>query len=235
MTLPDANPHPASPYPQGPATPPYAIGFVPRSRSASGRRAEDPPAGGPHRPEPARSREPAPPSARTPLLLRATVGIALLAAVGASVVRARSGPEPDDALRAAAPTPVAAQNVAASRPASRSADRSAVAGAAASGCRVGYTVASREPGRITAVLTVVNTGRTTVDGWTLRWTYPPGSQLTDGWNATVLGDGGQVEASDAGLNRVIRPGGSTTIGFNLMVHGPEPVPKRFTLNGVVCR
>jgi curli biogenesis system outer membrane secretion channel CsgG len=106
--------------------------------------------------------------------------------------------------------------------------------ASARACRVVVAVTSRASDRYTAVLTVVNTGASAVHGWTLRWRTPPGEQLTNGWNATVTSDGRGARASDAGLNRDLPPGGSTTIGFVAMPGSAVP-PTDFALNGVSCR
>jgi endoglucanase len=120
-------------------------------------------------------------------------------------------------------------------PAKAAPAKAAPAKSAGVSCRVSYAVTSRAPGRMTAVLTLVNVGRTTIDGWTLRWSYPAGTQVTNGWNATVLTDARGVQAMDAGLNRQLPAGGTTTIGFDVMTNGTDPAPSAFTLNGVVCR
>lgn len=222
-----ATPHPAAAIPPYPGARPSRPEPAPEPRQRLARPAADDGETRPVRRPPARP--PVRKASRTPLLLRATLVTAVLAAAGASVLRAQTGPpDPSVALggnaaqaAATAPAPVAE-------------------GAPARGCRVKHSVTSRSGGRFTSVLTVVNTGAATVKGWTLRWDYPDqvpdsGLEVGQGWNATVAMEAPGVKATNTDLNRVIAPGGTTTIGFVGTTDGTVPVPADFTLNGVSCR
>jgi cellulase/cellobiase CelA1 len=101
------------------------------------------------------------------------------------------------------------------------------------GCRVGYTANSWSNG-FTATVTVTNTGRTAVNGWTLQWTWPGNQQVTNGWNATVTQSGTQVSARNAAWNATIPPNASTSFGFQVSYSGTNSPPTAFTLNGAAC-
>jgi hypothetical protein len=180
----------------------------------------------------ARGPAPGAPLSRTPLLLRVTLVTAVLMAVATSLVRSHAGSIAAD--QAFTPASAAAIGPASSSaaPAPRTAKpRPSAAGAS---CRVRSAVTSRSGDSYTTVLTITNTGSARVAGWTLRWPTPPGQQITNGWNATVTTDARGARASDAGLNRDLPVGGSTTIGF-IAMSGTPASPTTFTLNGVRCR
>ncbi|MFI7616037.1 glycoside hydrolase family 9 protein [Nonomuraea terrae] len=105
-----------------------------------------------------------------------------------------------------------------------------------SDCRVGYTAHGAWPGGFTAQVTIENTGRKTVDGWSLRWSFPGGQRVRDGWGAAVTQEGAVVTAENLGRNGRIRPGRSVTFGFNAATTtGPNLAPEVFHLNGDRCR
>jgi acetylxylan esterase len=101
------------------------------------------------------------------------------------------------------------------------------------GCRVGYTVNSWNTG-FTASVTVTNTGATTVNGWTLRFTLPAGQAVTNAWNAAVSPSSGAVAATNVSYNSTITAGGSQTFGFQATHTGSAAEPTAFTLNGANC-
>ncbi|MEV6970241.1 cellulose binding domain-containing protein, partial [Hamadaea sp. NPDC051192] len=109
-----------------------------------------------------------------------------------------------------------------------------VASAAAAGCRVEYAVASQWAGGFGANITITNLGDP-ISGWTLRWTFPAGQTVTQGWNGTFTQSGADVTVTDAGYNAAIATNGSTAIGFNGSWNNVANTdPTSFTLNGVAC-
>ncbi|WP_441338511.1 cellulase family glycosylhydrolase [Micromonospora sp. NBS 11-29] len=104
---------------------------------------------------------------------------------------------------------------------------------AAAGCRVTYTTASQWAGGFSANVDVTNLGDP-VSGWTLRWTFPSGQQVTQAWNATVTSSGAQVTATNVSYNGAIATNGSVSFGFNGSWSGVNTAPTSFTLNGVAC-
>jgi len=86
----------------------------------------------------------------------------------------------------------------------------------------------------TANVTIRNTSTSPVDGWTLRWTFPSGQQVTQAWSSTVSQSGSTVTATNAPWNNQIPAGGSVQIGFNGSHGGTNTSPSAFTFNGATC-
>jgi len=184
---------------------------------------------------------------KVPVLVRGTLGAAVLLAIAASVVRAGAGPgvqrgqatlnlgrQPATALQTGAPGAQAGG--------AASAGAAGAAGKAPTSCRARYTVTSRAEGRFTAVLTLTNTGTTALEGWSLAWAYPPGTRVSDGWNAQVAtAADGAVTARDVPAAHVLAAGASTTIGFigtfstTAGTDPARPTSSGFSLNGVMCK
>jgi cellulase/cellobiase CelA1 len=83
-------------------------------------------------------------------------------------------------------------------------------------------------------MTLTNTGTTTINGWTLKFTLPGGQVITSGWNAAYSPASGQVSATNLSYDGVLEPGASTTIGFQATHTGNFAAPPSFTLNGATC-
>ncbi|MBA2680304.1 MAG: cellulose binding domain-containing protein, partial [Ktedonobacteraceae bacterium] len=60
---------------------------------------------------------------------------------------------------------------------------------AGSSCKVNYAVQSQWAGGFTANVIVTNTGSTAINGWTLKFTFANGQQVTQGWNGTFAQQG----------------------------------------------
>jgi hypothetical protein len=100
-------------------------------------------------------------------------------------------------------------------------------------CKIGYSV-NDWGGGFTATIVITNTGTTTLNGWTLKFTWPGNQVLTNGWSATYTQSGTQMTATNLSYNGTIAPAGNTTIGFNASYTGSNPPPTAFTLNGTAC-
>jgi len=110
------------------------------------------------------------------------------------------------------------------------------AGAGAS-CTVSYSASNWGGGNgFTAGVTIANTGTSTVDGWTLAFTYTAGQRITmPGWGATFAQSGnGDVTVTNLTWNAALAPNASTSVGFNGTYSGSNPAPTSFTLNGNTC-
>ncbi len=104
-----------------------------------------------------------------------------------------------------------------------------------SSCKVAYTVTSQWPGGFGANLAITNTGTTTINGWTLKFTFPSGQTITQLWNGSYAQSGSAVTITNASYNGAIAAGGgNTTVGFNGSWNGTNANPASFTLNGVTC-
>jgi hypothetical protein len=100
-------------------------------------------------------------------------------------------------------------------------------------CKIGYSV-NDWGGGFTATLVITNTSTATINGWTLKFTWPGNQVLTNGWSATYAQSGAQMTATNLSYNGTIAPAGNTTIGFNASYTGSNPAPTAFTLNGSAC-
>ncbi|MEU1590050.1 cellulose binding domain-containing protein [Micromonospora sp. NPDC005710] len=109
-----------------------------------------------------------------------------------------------------------------------------VSAQAAAGCKVAYSVASQWPGGFTGNVTVTNVGDP-IAGWTLRWSYGAGQQVSQAWGATVSQSGAQVSATNVDYNGNLATNGAATFGFNASWSDPVNLaPTSFTLNNVAC-
>ncbi|MEV0379297.1 glycoside hydrolase family 9 protein [Nonomuraea sp. NPDC050643] len=100
-----------------------------------------------------------------------------------------------------------------------------------SDCRVRYS--AHGSGTFAAQVVIENTGRHTVDGWSLRWSFLSGQRVRQDWGAALSQSGSVVTARSRSK---IRPGGSATFGFTA-THpgGPNPAPEVFHLDGARCK
>jgi hypothetical protein len=104
-------------------------------------------------------------------------------------------------------------------------------------CRVQYQLQSSWPGGFQANMTITNTGSTPIPaGWTLRFVFQNGQQITDAWNGTTTQDEGRVPVENAAWNAAIPPGGSASgVGFNATWDNvTNTTPPQFTLNTTRC-
>ncbi|GAA4624090.1 cellulose-binding domain-containing protein [Cellulomonas oligotrophica] len=104
---------------------------------------------------------------------------------------------------------------------------------AAGACRVTYTANSWSTG-FTGGVRITNTSAATLQGWTLRFAFGSGQQVTQGWSAQWSQSGTQVTATNAAWNGALAPGASVDIGFNGSHTGTNVNPTAFTLNGSTC-
>jgi poly(hydroxyalkanoate) depolymerase family esterase len=93
----------------------------------------------------------------------------------------------------------------------------------ASGCTVTEAITAWSTG-LTAAITIKNTGNSTINGWTLAFTLPPGQTITSGWNATYTPTSGAVTARNLSYNGTQEPGASTGIGFQATHTGNTAKP-----------
>lgn len=100
-------------------------------------------------------------------------------------------------------------------------------------CQVAYTANTWNNG-FTAEVAITNSGNSTINGWTLTWTWPGNQQVTNAWNATVTQSGSQVTARNAAHNGTIAAGARSSFGFQATYSGTNTAPATFALNGSPC-
>lgn len=104
----------------------------------------------------------------------------------------------------------------------------------AGACAISYTIYSQWQGYFQAEVRVRNTGTTTLNGWSLGFSFANGQQITQLWNATYTQTGAAVTAKNLAWNASIPPGGSASFGFIGTWTGSNIKPSAFTLNGASC-
>jgi hypothetical protein len=106
-------------------------------------------------------------------------------------------------------------------------------GTGGASCAVGYTV-QQWTGGFTANVTVTNAGTGTLSGWTVGWTYPGDSKITNAWNAAVSQSGAAVTATNMSYNGALAAGASTSFGVQGTWSSNNTKPASFTVNGTTC-
>jgi cellulose 1,4-beta-cellobiosidase len=101
-------------------------------------------------------------------------------------------------------------------------------------CSVTYSLVNTWPAGFQGQAVLTNTGRATVNGWALAWTFPGDQKITNLWNGSYTQAGNAVKVTNASYNSTIRPGGAVTIGFTGTSTGDNTSPPAFTLNGRAC-
>jgi endo-1,4-beta-xylanase len=110
----------------------------------------------------------------------------------------------------------------------------ATSGTGGASCSVHYAVQSQWNTGFTAGVTITNTGSTTINGWTVTWTFANGQTITQIWNASDTQSGGNVSATNLSYDATVAPGASTSFGFNGAWSGSNAAPTSFKLNGATC-
>jgi endo-1,4-beta-xylanase len=101
-------------------------------------------------------------------------------------------------------------------------------------CKVTYQVSSQWSNGFSAAVTIGNTGTSTINGWTLRWSFTAGQTLSSTWNGTFAQSGSQVTVTNLDWNKTIAPGATASVGFVGAYSGTNPAPTGFTVNGASC-
>ena len=90
-------------------------------------------------------------------------------------------------------------------------------------------------GQFSAKVTVANTGRTPIDGWTLTFAFPGDQAVSSAWSATFDQKGRTVTATNQGYyDASIAPGDSRSFGFLGAWQTENTAPTNFRLNGTAC-
>ncbi len=87
-------------------------------------------------------------------------------------------------------------------------------GGGGGGCAATLTAQSQwSNGYVIQPVRVTNTGTSSISGWTVTFTLPPGHTITGSWNATLTVSGQTVTARGTGHNSALPPGGVGEWGF----------------------
>ena len=109
-----------------------------------------------------------------------------------------------------------------------------ISGGGGGTCRVTYTKNSEWPGGFTAQVTIANTGTTTINGWSLTFTFPGDQKITSSFNGGFSQTGENATLTNASYNGTIAPGASITDGFQGTWSSSDANPTSFSVNGTAC-
>lgn len=101
-------------------------------------------------------------------------------------------------------------------------------------CKVAYTVTSQWSGGFGASIVITNTGTTTINSWTLKFSFANGQTITQLWNGVSTQSGSAVTVTNLSYNGTLAPGATVNPGFNGAWNGTNSNPTAFTLNGQAC-
>src|SRR5690554_6386661 len=97
---------------------------------------------------------------------------------------------------------------------------------------VNYDIVNDWGGGATIDVTITNNTSSTVNGWTLEWTFPGNQQISNLWGGSYTQTGASVSVTNLDWNAdIVANGGSVNFGFNINYSGINDKPTAFTLNG----
>jgi hypothetical protein len=99
-------------------------------------------------------------------------------------------------------------------------------------CNVEYNVVNNWGSGFQANVSIT-AGASAINGWTLEWDFPSGTQVSSAWNVNWNVSGGHFTGSDVGWNGSI-PAGQTREVFGFLGSGAATTPTGFRVNGQVC-
>lgn len=151
--------------------------------------------------------EPAPARRRRARVAFAAAALVLTAGAVVAATSIPSGRQPANAAAQLASAPSATPPPSPARP------------AGPAGCAARYQVVNAWNGGFQGLVTVRNSGRAEVTGWTVSWTTPAGTSIDDLWNGRLVRTGATSAIANVEWNAVLKPGESTTFGFVALARG----------------
>ena len=104
-------------------------------------------------------------------------------------------------------------------------------------CHVTYTLNSAwtaSPNGFTSQVTIANTGTTTINGWSLTFTWPGDEKITANYNGGFSQTGANATLTNASYNGTIAAGSNITDGFQGTWTSNHANPTSFAINGTTC-
>jgi alpha-galactosidase len=106
---------------------------------------------------------------------------------------------------------------------------------AGSSCKVVYTLTNQWAGGFQAGLSITNTGSSTINSWSLAFSFANGQTITQVWNGSDTQSGSQVTITNLSYDGSIAPSATlSSVGFLGSWNGTNTAPISFTLNGTTC-
>lgn len=104
-----------------------------------------------------------------------------------------------------------------------------------SSCKIVYAVTNQWSGGFQGSLSITNTGTSSINGWSLVFSFANGQTITQAWNANASQSGSQVTITNLPYDGTIAPGSTlSSVGFLGSWNGTNSAPTSFTLNGARC-
>ncbi|GAB3116676.1 glycoside hydrolase family 18 chitinase [Streptomyces calidiresistens] len=103
--------------------------------------------------------------------------------------------------------------------------------AQAAGASAAFTKTSEWDTGFGGQWTVTNTGTSSLNGWTLSWSFPSGTTVGSLWNGVLTRSGNTYTVTNESWNGTLAPGQSTTVGFSGTGNGN---PTDCRINGASC-
>jgi cellulase/cellobiase CelA1 len=98
-----------------------------------------------------------------------------------------------------------------------------------------YSIVNQWQGGFQGSLSITNTGSSTVNGWSLVFSFANGQMMTQIWNASAAQAGSQVTITNLSYDGMIAPGSTlSSVGFLGTWNATNTAPASFTLNGTRC-
>ena len=104
-------------------------------------------------------------------------------------------------------------------------------------CHVTYTLNSAwtaSPNGFTSQVTIANTGTTTINSWSLTFTWPGDEKITANFNGGFAQTGANATLTNASYNGTIAAGSNITDGFQGTWTSNHANPTSFAINGTAC-
>ena len=83
-------------------------------------------------------------------------------------------------------------------------------------------------------MAIQNTGTTTINGWSLTFTFPGDQKITSNFNGGFSQSGENATLTNASYNGTIAAGASITDGFQGTWTSNDTIPTSFSVNGTAC-
>jgi hypothetical protein len=104
-------------------------------------------------------------------------------------------------------------------------------------CHVTYTLNSAwtsSPNGFVSQVTIQNTGTTTINGWSLTFTWPGDEVITTNFNGGFSQTGANATLTNASYNGTLAPNASVSVGFQGTWTSNHANPTSFKINGTTC-
>ena len=102
-------------------------------------------------------------------------------------------------------------------------------------CVVTYKVAGQWQSNFQGDVTIRNSGSSTINGWTLTWTFANGQTITQMWSGVWTQVGASMTVKNMPYNGTLPPGQSTSFGFlATWNNATNAAPVAFSVNGAAC-